>query len=61
MPEKDEDCSNCRHPRSQHEIEPDTAEIGHDLIHEARGPCEVRICFCPRFLSAGLFTYESLR
>jgi len=48
-PENDEDCNNCRHPRSQHEIDHDVGENGGDSEHETRGPCEVHTCFCPRF------------
>jgi hypothetical protein len=48
MSENDENCSRCKHPMSQHEIESDASE-NDDSEHEARGACEVRTCFCPRF------------
>lgn len=48
MSENDENCSRCKHPMSQHEIESDASE-NDDSEHETRGACEVRTCFCPRF------------
>ena len=48
--ENDQDCGRCKHPRSQHEPE-DNADENGDSEHEARGACEVRTCFCPRFSS----------